>query len=268
MQRYDDVYRKKEVNMTNKIKDFFDEMATDRNAKIAGNLIVEYEQKVRSQMVVSMIEAKPGELILDAGCGNARDLIQLAKKGCKCIGVDFSADMIEEARKELLKNHIESAEVEVGDLNCLRFDDAMFDKVYASEVLEHIPDCNRAVSEMARVLRPGGRLVVTTPNRHSWYGFDRYIICDKILRIKSHHPYDAWKTFDEISFVLNNNGLEIANCAGICYIPGSLVPYRLPKIMAKPLVRLVSLLEPWLSRTFPKSGYSIAVKAIKKSSNG
>lgn len=250
--------------MTDEIRDFFDEMATDRNAEIAGNLIVDYEQRVRSQMIVSMVDAKPGETILDAGCGNARDLIQLCKSGCKCTGIDFSSDMIKEARKEFSNHHIESVEVEVGDLTSLRFQNATFDKVYASEVLEHIPDYNRAVAEMARVLKPGGCLVVTTPNRHSLYGFDRYIVWEKLLRRKHQHPYDAWKTFDDIASVLNNNGFEIVNCAGICYIPGYLVPYRLPKIMAKPLVRLVSLLEPWLSKTFPKSGYSIAVKAIKK----
>ena len=156
MQRYDNVYRKKEVNMANEIKDFFDEMATDRNVEIAGNLIVDYEQMVRSQMVVSMLDAKPEELILDAGCGNARDLVQLSKKGCKCVGIDFSSDMIEEARKELLKNQIKSAEVEVGDLTNLRFPDEMFDKVFASEVIEHIPDYNKAVAEMARVLKARG----------------------------------------------------------------------------------------------------------------
>jgi len=254
--------------MANEIRDFFDEMAIERNVKIASNLIVEYEQMVRSRMVVSMVDAKPGEVILDAGCGNARDLIQICRKGCKCTGVDFSSDMIEEARKELSKNHIGSAEVEVGDLTGLRFPDATFDKVYASEVLEHIPDCNKAVGELARVLQPGGCLVVTTPNRHSLYGFDRYIIFEKLLRRSTGHPYDAWKTFGELAAILNKNGFEIVDCRGICYIPGYLVAYRLPRIMAKALVRIVSFLEPWLSRKLPKSGYSLAVKAIKRPHGG
>jgi ubiquinone biosynthesis O-methyltransferase len=250
--------------MANEIKSFFDEMAIDRNIVIAGNLIVDYEQMVRSQMVISMVDAKPGEAILDAGCGNARDLIQLYKKGCKCTGIDFSAKMIEEARKELSNNRIENVVVEVGDLAKLRFPNETFDKVFASEVIEHIPDYNKAISEMARALRPGGCAIITTPNRHSWYGFDRYVICEKILRVKSRHPYDAWKTFNELASALSSNGFEITRVAGICYVPGSLIPYRLPRILQKFLVKIVSTLEPWLSRTFPKSAYSIAVKAVKK----
>jgi ubiquinone/menaquinone biosynthesis C-methylase UbiE len=89
--------------MANEIREFFDKMAAGRNVEIAGNIIVDYEQMVRSRMVLSMIDAKPGEMILDAGCGNARDLIQLCRIGCKCIGIDFAPEMIEEGRKELLK---------------------------------------------------------------------------------------------------------------------------------------------------------------------
>ena len=57
--------------MANKIRDFFDEVAADRNLKLARNPIVEYEQRVRYRTVISMLDAKPNEVILDVGCGNA-----------------------------------------------------------------------------------------------------------------------------------------------------------------------------------------------------
>jgi ubiquinone biosynthesis O-methyltransferase len=250
--------------MANDIRDFFDEAATDRNARLAGNLIVQYEQTVRSQMVLSMIDPQADEVILDAGCGNARDLIQLAPHGCKCVGIDFSPNMIEEAKKELATRNIQRVEVEVGDLTNLRFSDQTFDKVFASEVLEHVPDYRKAVSEMARVLKPGGTLVVTTPNRHSLYGFDRYVISEKILRLKPRHPYDEWKTHKELARALENNGFEIVRSAGACYMPGSLMPYRLPNILKRLLIKIVGSVEPWLSRAFPRSGYILVIKAIKK----
>ncbi len=250
--------------MIDEIRVFFDRAAIGRNLKIAMNPIIEYEQTVRSRMVISMIDPKPDELILDMGCGNARDLIQLAKKDCRCMGIDLSINMIKEAREELSKNCIKGVELEVGDATNLRFSDEMFDKAFASEVLEHIPDYNRAISEVARVLKPAGCLVVTTPNRLSWYGFDRYIIYEKLFRRKSRHPHDAWKTFDELASALDNNGLKIVSFSGVCYIPGSIIPYRLPKIMKKALVIFVGNLEPWLSKIFPKNGYMLAIKAIKK----
>ena len=251
------------ASMKNKIKAFFDEAAINRSERMARNLIVEYEQIVRSQMVISMVDAKPGELILDAGCGNGRDLIELAPRRCKCIGVDFSPNMIEEARKELSKHNLCGVELEVGDLTNLRFPDGTFDKVYASEVLEHIPDYHKAISEMRRILKPGGCLVITVPNKHSLYGFERYII-RKILRLGPRHPYDKWKTHKELAFALENNGFEIVQSAGICYIPGALISYRLPNVLKKLLIAVVRRLEPWLSKTFPKSGYCLAIKAIKK----
>ena len=248
----------------NRIKNFFDRAAIDRSLRLARNPIIEYEQTVRSRMVVAMLDAKPNEVILDVGCGHGRDLIQLSKKGCICTGIDFSSRMIEEARKELLKDCIEEVGLEIGDAANLRFSDETFDKVYASEVLEHIPNYNRAISEMARVLKPAGYLVITTPNRRSLYGFDRYVVSEKLLRIRRRHPYDAWKIFDELASALNNNGFEIVNVLGVCYIPGFIVSYHLPRIMKKTLVAFVGSLESRLSKIFPKSGYMLAIKAVKK----
>lgn len=246
------------------IRDFFDKMATDRNSTLVRNPIIKYEQMVRSRMVISMVDAKPNEVVLDVGCGNARDLIPLSKTACKCTGIDFSSKMIEEARKILSKNCTEGVGLEIGDATNLRFADGTFDKVYASEVLEHIPDYSRAISEMARVLKPNGCLVITTPNRRSWYAFDRYIIYEKLLRRKPRHPYDAWKSFDELASALVDNGLKIVSFAGVCYMPGSVISYHLPKIMKKVLVSLVGSLEPWLSKKLPKSGYLLAIKTLKK----
>jgi ubiquinone biosynthesis O-methyltransferase len=250
--------------MTNEIKKFFNQMATNRNLKLAENLVVEYEQIVRSQMVVSMLDPKPGEVILDIGCGNARDIIPLSKEGCNCVGIDLSDGMIEEARKELSKNHIVGVELEVGDTTNLRFSDETFDKVFASEVLEHIPNYEKAVSEMVRVLKHGGCLVITTPNRRSWYGFDRYIIYEKLLRSNWGHPYDAWKTFNELASVINENGLDMVGFAGVCYMPGFFISYHLPRIMKRVLVTLVRAMEGRLSKMFPKNGYLLAIKAIKR----
>ena len=250
--------------MMTEVKTFFDKKSIDRNLVTTRDPVLKYEQEVRSRIVLSMLDPKSGEVVLDVGCANGRDLIQLAQSGCKSIGIDLSDKMIDEARKELLNRHITTAEAETGDATNLRFSDETFDKVFASEVLEHIPNYDRAISEMARVLKPAGHLVITTPNRRSIYGFDRYVIYQTLLRRKWHHPYDAWKTFNELASALDNNGFTIVSVSGICYLPGFLVSYRLPGFMKKILVSLVGTFEPCLSRLLPKNGYFLAIKAAKK----
>ena len=250
--------------MMTEIGTFFDKKSIDRNLITTTDPVLKYEQEVRSQMVISMVDPRPGELVLDVGCANGRDLIQLAHSGCKSVGIDLSDKMIDEARKELLNRRITTAEAETGDATNLRFSDETFDKVFASEVLEHIPNYSRAISEMARVLKPAGHLVITTPNRRSIYGFDRYVLHQTLLRRTWHHPYDAWKTFNELASALDNNGFTIVSISGICYIPGFFISYRLPGIMKKVLVGFVGTLEPYLSRLLPKNGYLLAIKATKQ----
>lgn len=197
------------------IKDFFNEHSVNRNTRTAQDRIFQYEQQARSRMVISMLDPMPKESILDIGCGNGRDLIPLSPKECVCKGIDSSSGMIEEAQKQIENRRIQGIEINVGDATNLNFSDQMFDKVFSSEVLEHIPDYHKAISEMARVLKNSGTLVITAPNKHSMYGFDRYVIYQKILGKKWSHPYDSWKTFGELAISLSENGLRIVNVSGI-----------------------------------------------------
>lgn len=250
--------------MNPNITDYFDHMAKNRNAVIIENLIVNYEQEERSRGVLSYLNPQAGELILDVGCGNARDLIPVLKKGSKVVGVDISSQMIEEARHELASSALGGYELKVGDATHLDFPDAYFDKVIASEIIEHIPDWQQSLSEIHRVLKTKGELVISAPNRHSWYGFDRYIIFEKILRKQWDHPYDHWKTYTELERALTACGYAITAKRGICYMPGFIIPYFvLPRLMKRMLVSMVKRIEMKFSYLFPIHGYMICIKAMK-----
>lgn len=253
--------------LKNHIQRFFDNMAIKRNVRIKSKPVVEFEQIVRSKKVLRLLDPNPDELILDVGCGNARDLVSIAQKGSKYIGIDLSKKMIAEARSTLKKAGFEQVELRIGDATNMEFPDEMFDKVFASEVLEHIPDYKKCIAEMVRVLKPSGSLIITTPNRESWYGFDRYVIYEKIQRRKwsDQHPFDEWKTYSELRSVLISHGLEITTKEGICYLPGFFFPYKLPKAAQKFLVKVTGIVEPLLSKLLPKRGYMIAIKAVKNS---
>ena len=250
--------------MSSSITDFFDKIAENRNSLIAENIIVEYEQEKRSEGIISFLNPQIGELILDVGCGNARDCIHILKKGGRIIGVDLSSRMIDEARRELENHFLGWFELRVGDATNLEFSDAYFDKVIASEVIEHIPDWKKSLSEMLRVLKPNGELIISTPNKRSWYGFDRYIIYEKILRRQWEHPYDQWKTCHELEHALTDCGFAIAAKRGICYIPGFIIPYFvLPRFLQKTLIFFVQKIEDILATLLPANGYMLCIKAVK-----
>jgi len=98
--------------------------------------------------------------ILDVGCGNGLFTKPVAENHHLC-GVDFSEGMVEYACANGLNAQQGSAEE-------LPHDDESFDAVLSIEMIQCVPDFKNAIEEMARVLKPGGKLVLQTLNRRSW----------------------------------------------------------------------------------------------------
>lgn len=104
-------------------------------------------------------EGLPCEAFLDAGCGDGRYLAALAAElPERRAGFDLSERILETAARRV------EADLRQGSLEAIPFGDAAFDLVLCSQVIEHVVDTERAVAELGRVLRPGGRLVVSTDN--------------------------------------------------------------------------------------------------------
>jgi SAM-dependent methyltransferase len=102
-----------------------------------------------------------GGEVLDAGCGVGYGTANLAEEAVRIVGVDLSEEAIAYARDRHARPNVEFV---VGDLAALDLADASFDAVCAFEVIEHLPEPERFVREMRRVLRPGGVLLVSTPH--------------------------------------------------------------------------------------------------------
>lgn len=100
-----------------------------------------------------------GMRILDAGCARGRFLRRLADSGAELFGVDLTEAFLAAARR-----NAPGAGIAGGSLTRLPFADDVFDAVYCIEVLEHLPDTAAALGEMARVLKPGGTLLVIDKN--------------------------------------------------------------------------------------------------------
>jgi SAM-dependent methyltransferase len=111
-----------------------------------------------------------GDRVLDVGCGAGRHAFACYRRGARVIALDRDAAEVAgvNAMFAAMAEAGEapegaSAQAVRGDAYALPFPDASFDCVVAAEVLEHLPDDARAIRELRRVLRPGGRIAVTVP---------------------------------------------------------------------------------------------------------
>jgi SAM-dependent methyltransferase len=114
--------------------------------------------QLRRQFMLGHV--RPGERVLDVGSGSGIFTAQLAAAGADPVGVEVADAALRRARAAHPGIPFALAPVE----GPLPFEDSAFDAVWASEVIEHIADTARWLSEIRRVLRPAGRLLLTTPN--------------------------------------------------------------------------------------------------------
>jgi ubiquinone/menaquinone biosynthesis C-methylase UbiE len=111
--------------------------------------------------LVASLGARPGATILDAGCGYGVHAMRLARRGLRVTGVDFSESALRAAEQHVERSGMsDRISLQRADLLGLPFVDASFDFINCWGVLMHVPDLDLALSELARVLRPGGRLAL------------------------------------------------------------------------------------------------------------
>jgi SAM-dependent methyltransferase len=101
-----------------------------------------------------------GRRVLDAGCGVGYGSARLAQAAASVVGVDVSEEAIAHARTHYAAPGVSFA---VMDISALTFENGSFDAVCSFETIEHVNDVERALTELARVLRASGILVISTP---------------------------------------------------------------------------------------------------------
>ena len=116
------------------------------------------------------LQVRPGSRVLDLGCGAGRHAYAAYRAGAQVVALDRSPGELVEVSVMLAAMRLAGevpdgarAAALRGDAYALPFADASFDCVIAAEVLEHLPDDDRAMRELFRVLRPGGTVAVTVP---------------------------------------------------------------------------------------------------------
>jgi ubiquinone/menaquinone biosynthesis C-methylase UbiE len=137
----------------------------------------------------ALVSASAGtgvEQALDIGSGTGHSTLALAVTVKEVIGLDLTEDMLEQARRLADEAGVPNASFQRGDAENLPFENDRFDRVTARVCTHHFSDMRGALREVARVLRPGGRFVVSDSVSPEDPAQDTFLNCIELLRDPSH----------------------------------------------------------------------------------
>ena len=188
----------------------------------------------RTRIIEKLVPEGHGGLAVDVGCGPGYFSRLLTARGWKTTAIDTDADNIESARDHADETHLGSASAVFKN-----FRENQFDLVVALEIIEHMPKSRgeTLIHEFMRTLKPGGKLILSTPNRFSPEGLWGYYWGEKIRNKK----WDAWDethvhiySSAEIIRLLETSGFMVDAIMGYYYEGG--LPFgkrwRLPFTMS------------------------------------
>ncbi len=142
-----------------KMRAFFD--------SVAGRLGRNYVPgKSWKSLAEALLRLMPPATVADLGAGEGSFALLLARRAVRVIAVDTSAKMIEVGREEARRNNVANIDFRLGDMEELPIADREVDLVFFSQSLHHALHPERAIHEAARILVPGGRLIVLDLARH------------------------------------------------------------------------------------------------------
>jgi SAM-dependent methyltransferase len=152
---------------------------------------------------------------------NTRILAWANRQGARTYGIDISEPIVIRARTAFdpSPGKPNSLQAAMGDVRALPFLDASFDAIYSMGTIEHFDETERAIEEMARVLKPGGRAIVGVPNRHD--PFLRPLLAT-VLQAVGLYGYGYEKSYSRRALrqMLEKAGLNVIAETAILFIPG------------------------------------------------
>lgn len=176
-----------------------------------------YDLQRRLEVIFDQLlesERLDGKLVLDAGCGTGFFSQRAAAAGADVVSVDIGVNLLKEARTK------GSHKLVASDVTCLALADETFDVVISSECIEHTPSPKTAVSELIRVLKPNGLLVLTCPNRF-WHWSCR--LADA-LGIRPYCGLENWPSWRSLHSWVSAEQIDIREHVGLHLFPFVLRP--------------------------------------------
>jgi len=205
----------------------------------------------------------PNAQILDAGCDTGRDAIYLSAKypNSQIIGIDISSQAIDEAKSRLSRAKLPNVTFQTIDLLDIGFSE-QFDIIYSIEVLEHISDVDRCLSNFYKALKSNGKLIIHVPCPNQKRHFNKFK-----KNIYPDHVHIGFKA-DELAEILRNKGFEILDVRYTSGWFGSLAweifeilqPIALLKRILFPLILLLMIADTLVTN---RQGNNVMITAQK-----
>jgi SAM-dependent methyltransferase len=206
-------------------------------------------EALEDRVLEDMMGTPEGRDILDVGCGDGTTAIGLARRGGRVIGVDMAEDMIAAATAQVGREQSD-ARFYVATAEGLPFEDEKFDIVLAKTILCFVTDPAPVFAEIARVLKPGGCLLIGELGKWSSWAVQR--------RIRAWFGSRLWRrarfrTARELRLLAENAGLQVIEIRGAIYYPRWM-----------PVARMLKRLDPGLGRFTTFGAAFLAMRAEKK----
>jgi 2-polyprenyl-3-methyl-5-hydroxy-6-metoxy-1,4-benzoquinol methylase len=170
-----------------------------------------YDTRRRVELIFGDLlpEDLTGKRLLDAGCGTGWFSQAAGKRNAEVTAMDLGERLLSKVKEKC------QAQTVVGSVLEIPFPDDYFDVVVSSEVIEHTTAPTRALFEFARVLKPGGVLIVTTPNR-LWY-FS--VALANALKLRPYQGLENWISWRTFLRTHREAGLTVETKAGVHLFP-------------------------------------------------
>ena len=200
---------------------------------------------------------------------NTRILAWAAERGARTFGIDISEPTVIQATAAFTRVSA-PLHAAAADVRALPFADGSFDAIYSMGTIEHFDETERAVAEMARVLKPGGRAVIGVPNRHD--PFLRPLLATALQAVGLYaYGYEKSYSRRALREMLERAGLAVSAETSILFMPGGL---RMLDLACHSWCRPLSIVTAamvwpfvWLDRhvaAVRRHGYLLATVAIKR----
>jgi 2-polyprenyl-6-hydroxyphenyl methylase/3-demethylubiquinone-9 3-methyltransferase len=179
------------------------------------------------RMFVAERVALQGARVADVGCGGGLLSEALAKAGASVVAIDLAPEVIEVARLHLFEsNSVAARPLSVDYRLCssrelAEAEPSQFDAVCCMELIEHVPDPAALIDDLAALLRPGGKLFLSTLNRTAASFATAIIGAEYIARLlpRGTHDYRQFLRPSELAKLLRQAGLALDEISGIAYNP-------------------------------------------------
>jgi 27-O-demethylrifamycin SV methyltransferase len=118
--------------------------------------------EVTTDLVIEKLNVQAGQRLLNVGCGNGEQAVRMARaSNVEVVGIEVDAYQLHLAKERVQEEGLDDRiTVQYAEVNDMPFDDESFDQSWSMHCLSDVPDWTEALRNIARVLRPGGRLVV------------------------------------------------------------------------------------------------------------